>query len=596
MNGFISLPKYVSLFAAVLFLITVSCENTYDKQMNEIEQMLEAHPSSALKQLLTINSKKLHPESRRARYALLKSLALDKSYIDVTDDSLSLLAARYYATHGDIRSRMLAYYSLGIVQKNAGNNTEAIISFLQAKEIAEAIPDKHYYGLITRNMAILYKDSHDYETAKYYYQESAKAFRNLGEQLYAAYSVLGDAGTSMAQGEYVYADSLLGVLEAYAREERRNDLLAAVLMDEASILISPGRKNPEKAVLLFREAGRLGFPPSNTWGYGTLAVAYENLRQEDSSNHYLALAEKKARNLSDSVALFNTLYSINMLRGRMKEAHEYINNGVNLHNKLVFKRENQQLADAISSYSRQVAYRQLSLARYRLVLLVFAIVSVVLLLCIMLLLIHNHRRQMQLKNLIILEKEQKLEEDVTLIQDISEQLQNVQDTSSEMARTINELIGERITILKSCADAYEAVNSTPANNLRNPYRYLDEDPLQKKKNEMRQFLQALEEFRKDETLFVVLEESVNRWRGNIMQRLRQACTRETMDKPLFSEEDFRIILLFYAGIPDRTIAFLMDMTCAAIRTRKSRYKERLVQNDIPDGDYYVRELAFFPKI
>ena len=74
MNGFISLPKYVSLFAAVLFLITVSCENTYDKQMNEIEQMLEAHPSSALKQLLTINSKKLRPESRRARYALLKSL------------------------------------------------------------------------------------------------------------------------------------------------------------------------------------------------------------------------------------------------------------------------------------------------------------------------------------------------------------------------------------------------------------------------------------------------------------------------------------------------------------------------------------------
>jgi hypothetical protein len=49
--------------------------------------------------------------------------------------------------------------------------------------------------------------------------------------------------------------------------------------------------------------------------------------------------------------------------------------------------------------------------------------------------------------------------------------------------------------------------------------------------------------------------------------------------------------LFYAGIPDRAIAFLMDMTCPAVRTRKTRYKERLLQEDISDGVFFVREMA-----
>lgn len=78
-----------------------------------------------------------------------------------------------------------------------------------------------------------------------------------------------------------------------------------------------------------------------------------------------------------------------------------------------------------------------------------------------------------------------------------------------------------------------------------------------------------------------------------MLKLRKAC--EKMTRPKFSEDDYRIIMLVYAGIPDRTIAFLMDMTCAAVRTRKTRYKERLVQNDIPNGLFYVQEMTRFVK-
>lgn len=583
-----------SLAAVLLLLFTASCENVFDRQMDEIEKEINTHPSSALERLSSLSLEKIHPESRKARYALLKSLALDKSYIDVTDDSLAQIAVHYYKNHGDIRNKMLAYYSLGLIQKNANNSSEAIISLLRAKEMAERIPDLHYYGLITRNIAVLYKYCYDYESCKTHYQESADAFLAQGNQLYASYSVFGVAEAALAQGQYDYADSLLNVLQYQAEEMGRNDLLAAVLKDRASILISPGRKNPKKVISLFNEARELGFPANNTWGNGILAVAFEHLKQEDSVRFYLAKAEGYARKLSDSVSLYNTLYSVKMLQGKLEEAHEHINMGIKLHNEVILRRENQQLANAISTYSRQDADRQTALAQYRYILFILAVVTLMLLVCVMILLIHNHKQQIRRKNSIILEKEKRIEEDLVLIHEISEQLQDAHDGQSDMARTINELMKGKIAIVKRCADAYEAIKSEPRVDPQDPYRYLDEDSLHKKNVEMKQFLQALDDFRKDDTLFSVLEESVNSWRGGIMQRLRQACGNNAESRQLFSEDDFRILMLVYAGIPDRTIAFLMDMTCSAVRTRKTRYKEKLAHADIPEGVYYAGELSAFP--
>ena len=205
--------------------------------------------------------------------------------------------------------------------------------------------------------------------------------------------------------------------------------------------------------------------------------------------------------------------------------------------------------------------------------------------------VFNRRLQIREKNRIIQEQELKIDEDLASIQDFSDQIQIIRENQSEMARTISGLMREKIALVKQCADAYEKVKYGPKENSRDPYRYLDEDPVKKKTEEMHQFLNALEAFRRDDSLYLLLEESVNKWRGNIMQKLRRSCAKDSMRKPKFSEDDFRILMLIYAGVPDRSIAFLMDMTCTAVRTRKTRYKERFLQEDIPDGDFFVQEMA-----
>ena len=581
------------LCTIAISLVITSCEKPIDKQLDEIEQELSADPKSACEKLAGMEPVRFHSKSRIARHALLLSLARDKSYIDVADDSLIQIAVRYYQDRNDPSYKMLSFYSLGRVQRNAKKNTGAIVSFLRAKELAEEIPDCHYWGLAARNMADLYKDSHDYESAREYYQESAQAFGALGDRYYAVYSILGEVESDMALGHYDSADSLLMDLETYSREERQNSLLAAVLKLQASIRMKPDRASPEEAISLFRQASQLGFPIRNTENYGTIATAFEFLNQQDSVNYYLDLAEKHAKTLVASVHLCNAKSRIYSHRGRYQEANAELIKGVELHNLLVFNRENQQIANAISDYSRQEAERQSTRAHYRLQLLALSILAIIALSCAIVQILINRKRQILEKNRIIQEKERKIEEDIEQIKEISDVLQDEKNTQSEMAKAINELIGDKIAIVKICADAYETVKNDPKETPRDPYRYLDEDPVKKKTSEMNRFLKALDDVRKDDSLFVILEDSVNRWRKDIMKNLRKAC--ETMARPRFSEDDFRILMLIYAGIPDRTIAFLMDMTCAAVRTRKSRYKDRLVQNDIIDGNYFVQEMAFIDK-
>ena len=182
-----------------------------------------------------------------------------------------------------------------------------------------------------------------------------------------------------------------------------------------------------------------------------------------------------------------------------------------------------------------------------------------------------------------------IEEEMAQIQEIAEELQSSRSGRTELTETINRLIQDKITIVKMCADAYEAVKNEPKS--KDPFHYLDVDPVRHKSEQMQRFLHALDLFRKDDSLFKLMEEGVNKEQSDIMLKLRESCSKSKMDKPQFDEEDFRIHMLFYAGIPDRTIAFLMDMSYASVRTRKTRYKERLLRSDIADGPYFVQKIT-----
>ena len=171
------------VFRIVVFiLITMSCSKNLDYQLDEAERQISIDPYSAYEELANISQEKLRSERCRARYSLLMSLAMDKSYIDVANDSLIQIAVDYYSRRGTDRELMQAMYSLGRVQINAGNATAAIVSLLQAKQLAEKLSDYHYLGLACRNIADLYGSCRDEDTELEYFEESYQAFVRGGDR------------------------------------------------------------------------------------------------------------------------------------------------------------------------------------------------------------------------------------------------------------------------------------------------------------------------------------------------------------------------------------------------------------------------------
>ena len=204
-------------FLVVLLFLLCSCGNSTSHQLNKIEKEIDDYPDSALFHLEQISYKKLHSQRSRAKYALMKSIALDKNYIDVTDDSLINIAVKYYSySRRHNKYRMLGYYYKGLVQKNAANYPAAIISFEQAAGLAKEQKNLRYLGLIYRNTADVFSLSNNNIAATEYHQKALNAFTENNDSLYVQYAQYSLAVDLMNDGHYQESRRLLQRLMAHA--------------------------------------------------------------------------------------------------------------------------------------------------------------------------------------------------------------------------------------------------------------------------------------------------------------------------------------------------------------------------------------------
>ena len=79
---------------------------------------------------------------------MLYSQALDKNYIDKTNDSLINIAVDYYRQTDEVRSKFLSYYYKGRIHWNAEENPEAMLAFMEAEQLVDALGDEYYAGLL----------------------------------------------------------------------------------------------------------------------------------------------------------------------------------------------------------------------------------------------------------------------------------------------------------------------------------------------------------------------------------------------------------------------------------------------------------------
>lgn len=159
--------KKLIIIISLIFLCT-SCsksDKTIVSVLNTAESCMEQHPDSSLIILNSINLNEISTKANKARYALLKSIALDKNYIDVTDDSLTSIAVAYYSDYGNSDERLKAYLYNGRVYENAKDYEQAMNNYLNAEEWVKSCGDNIIIGRLYSSKSVLYNTIFDTQSA-----------------------------------------------------------------------------------------------------------------------------------------------------------------------------------------------------------------------------------------------------------------------------------------------------------------------------------------------------------------------------------------------------------------------------------------------
>lgn len=126
--------------------------------MDKAEQCIEHHPDSSLQMLNTLQLSSLSTHKGRARYALLKSMAMDKNYIDATSDSLTSIALAYYKKHGTPDDKLKAYYYNGRICRNNKDYEGAMANYLNAEKYVKDCKDYVSVGRLYNAKTVIYKE------------------------------------------------------------------------------------------------------------------------------------------------------------------------------------------------------------------------------------------------------------------------------------------------------------------------------------------------------------------------------------------------------------------------------------------------------
>ena len=174
---------------------------------------MESRPDSALAILEGINTSDLVRKKDKAAFALSMSMALDKNYIDVTDDSLISRAVSYYGRKGSPDQKLKSCYYMGVIASNRQDDESAMEWYVKAEDNVARCRDNAAVGRLYKAKMVLYQNSYDFENAIAQAESAAKYYLADNDSL-RYYNVINDlANLNNMKQDFHMAGYYLGVLE-----------------------------------------------------------------------------------------------------------------------------------------------------------------------------------------------------------------------------------------------------------------------------------------------------------------------------------------------------------------------------------------------
>ena len=210
--------KKIISFATLLLMLTSCGGNSGLETLGEVESYISKEPERALSVLDSLGDAGVRGGEARAKYALLRSMALDKNYIDVADDSLINVAVEWYSRHGDADGKLKAYYYQGRVYQNGGDDEAAMESFVKAEAEAGEAGDEVAKGMLYRAMSYIYASIFDLGRAEEYADRARACYKLAGDTEKYSESLTFLSGIRYALGDHDGAIACLDTVKAMMPE------------------------------------------------------------------------------------------------------------------------------------------------------------------------------------------------------------------------------------------------------------------------------------------------------------------------------------------------------------------------------------------
>ena len=203
------------LYRALLIILQalVGCNGHHgvDDKLNLVDSLMTDKPDSALTVLDEIDVSRLNGSEVWARYALLKSMALDKNYIDTTIFDVLQPAIDYYLVHGNADEKLRTLYYRGRIYQNQGDDDAAMRSFMEARDLKEVATDSLMLAHTLVAQGALYLKQ--YKTSEFVRNnmEAAKLYGAIGRRLLEIKSYAKAIDGYVMMNDKAAADSILSI-------------------------------------------------------------------------------------------------------------------------------------------------------------------------------------------------------------------------------------------------------------------------------------------------------------------------------------------------------------------------------------------------
>lgn len=575
--------KRLILLSFVILAVSL-CGNDHHiyRTLKDVGTYISDSPDSAYNVLSGIDKKRISRYRTLAKYSLLMSIALDKKYIDVTEDTLIRPAVLWYERHGSDKDRMLAYYYHGRIYQNAEDYNQAIIAFSNAEKYAKTCEDDFYLGMIYRGMTRIYNAAYNHAEEIRYSQLAYEYFLKIDNPSYAQYAMLDIALAYHNSRDFNKCITISEDICKIAIENNNTNLLSGALRAKMSALIN--KKNPDSrkaADIFFYMLDSLDYQPSIK-DYGLLANAYSLSNRNAEAMNIVKELKDQVRNedkISSSL-IYNIEYKVAKNVGEYKKALTLFENVTFIQDSILSKTLSQSVINTQKDYfKRQAEYDAERLRMKNTIILLIVIASVVTLASISYFWyrkVKDKEREKEFETARLMDRISEVRDELISMQkEKDEQISSLtkalesenHEAMSEFREQIYSLYRTRLKFIDNICRQYYSFGMTSS--------------------KQRQIFKVVEENIRevsDDKEIMALEEIVDTFKGGVMKKLRA-------EFPRFKEEDFKVMCYWYAGFsPTAMCVFMKVDDINDIYKRKSRLKARIEKSESPNKEFFISQL------